>query len=106
MQGIVHLLLMYQPSNTFVHGVSVSEDEDAAPPEWNLIPGGDLMPWYTSLFEFSEAYPDNDGRLLVLMPCRLSFELYKLAHRVGLDLKAEWICNESHCNLSTWCNCY
>ena len=94
-QGVVNLVLVYQPSDTFVHGIPAHEGDDATPPNWNLIPDGDLIPWYSSLFEFSEAFLDDDGGLIVLMPCGLSFELHRLAHRAGLEVKAKWICNQS-----------
>ena len=91
----MNLLLIYQPSDTFVHEIPASEEHDATPLEWNLIPDGNLIPWYSSLFEFSEAFIDNDGGLVVLMSCGLSFELHRLAHRAGLEVKAQWICNQS-----------
>ena len=94
-QGVVNLLLVYQPSNTCINGIPASEDDDATPPEWNLIPDGDLILWYSSFFEFSKAFLDDDGGLVVLMPCGLSFELHRLIHRARLKVKAKWICNQS-----------
>ena len=88
-------IVVYQPLDTFVHGILASEGDDTTPPDWNLIPDGDFIPWYSSLFEFSEAFLDDNGGLVVLMPCGLSFELHRLAHRVGLEVKAKWICNQS-----------
>ena len=91
----MNLLFIFQPSNTFVHGIPASKGDDVAPLEWNLIVDDDLIPWYTSLFEYLEAFLDDDGGLVVLMPCALSFELLMLAHRAGLEVKAKWICNQS-----------
>ena len=33
--------------------------------------------------------------MVVLMPFGLSYELYKLAQKVGFKVKAKWVCNQS-----------
>ena len=92
--AVVHLPLMNQPSNTFVHGIPAPNGNDASPPEWNVVPNGDLILWYKSLFAFAEEYLDDDRGMVVLMPCGLTFELHRLAQKGGMEVKAEWICNQ------------
>ena len=88
-QAIIHLLLVNQPSNTFVHRIPNPDDHEASPPDWNLVPEGNLIPWYTSLFAFVEAYLDDNGGMIVMMPFGLSYELHRLAQKVGMEVKAE-----------------
>ena len=57
---IVHLLLVNQPFDTFVHEISTLDGEDVFPPEWNVVPDRNLIPWYKSLFAFAEEYLNND----------------------------------------------
>ena len=56
---------------------------------------GDLIPWYSALFSFVEAYLEDDGCMVVLMPFGLSYELYRLAQKVGFEVKAEWVCSQA-----------
>ena len=93
-QPVVHLLLVNQPSDTFVNGIPIPDTHDASPPDWNVVPKGDLIPWYMSLFAFADAYLDDDGGMIVMMPIGLSYELHKLAQKVSLEVKAEWICTQ------------
>ena len=93
-QAVVHLFLMNQPSDTFVNGIPISDTHDASPPDWNLVSEGDLIHWYTSLFAFADLYLDDDGGPIVMMPFELSYELHRLAQKVGLEVKAEWICTQ------------
>ena len=93
-QPVVHLLLVNQPSDTFVNGIPIPDTHDASPSDWNVVPEGDLIPWYTSLFAFADAYLDDDGGMILMMPFGLSYELHRLAQKVGLEVKAEWICTQ------------
>ena len=93
-QPVVHLLLMNQLSDTFVNGIPIPDTHDASLFDWNVVPKEDLIPWYTSLFAFADAYLDDDGGMIVMMLFELSYELYRLAQKVGLEVKAEWICTQ------------
>ena len=90
--AVVHLLLVNQPSDTFVHRIPALDGDDTSPPEWNVVTDGNLIPWYKSLFAFAEEYLINDGGMVVLMLCGLTFELHRLAQKGGMEVKAEWIC--------------
>ena len=89
--AIVHLILVDQPSDTIVSRISSCEDEDVQPPKWNAILDGDVTLWYRRLFAFADSYLDNDDKIIVLMPCGLSYELHKLVIKSGFEVKAEWI---------------
>ena len=93
--NIVHLLLVNQPTNTLVHGIPILDSVEPSPPEWNLIANGDLIMWYSALFAFAKAYLEDNGGMVVLMPFGLSYELYRLAQKIGFEVKAEWVCNQS-----------
>ena len=92
--AVVHFLLVNQPFDTFVHEIPAPEDDDASPPEWNVVPDGNLIPWYKSLFAFTEEYLNNDEGMVVLMPCGLTFELHRLAQKDGMEVKTKWLCNQ------------
>ena len=94
-QAIVHLLLVNQPSDTFVNGIPILDTHDASPPDWNVVLEQNLIPWYTSLFAFADTYRDDDGGMIVMMPFGLLHKLHRLAQKVGLKVKAEWICTQS-----------
>ena len=93
-QAVVHLLLVNQPSDTFVNRIPIPDTHDASPPDWNVVPERDLIPWYISLFAFVDAYLDDNEGMIVMMPFGLSYELHRLAQKVGLKVKAEWICTQ------------
>ena len=93
-KAIVHLILLNWPSDTLVHGIPIPDNEEPSPLEWNFIANGDLIPWYMALFTFLEAYLEDDTGMVVLMSCELYYELYKLAQKVGFEVKAEWIFNQ------------
>ena len=42
----------------------------------------------------ADAYLDDDDDMIVMMPFGLSYELHRLAQKVGLEVKAEWICTQ------------
>ena len=92
--AVVHLLLVNQPYDTFVHGIPTPDGDDASPPKWNVVSDGNLIPWYKSLFAFAEEYLDDDRGMVVLMSCGLTFELHRLAQKGGMEVKAEWICTQ------------
>ena len=93
--AIVHLLFVNQPSDMLVQGIPISNGEEPSPPQWNLVADKDVIPWYTALFTFVEAYLEDNGGMVVFMPCGLSYELHKLAQKAGFEVKTEWICNQS-----------
>ena len=78
-----------------MNGIPILDTHDASPLDWNVVPEGNLIPWYTSLFAFVDAYLDDDGGMIVMMPFGLSYELHRLAQKVVLEVKAEWICTQS-----------
>ena len=43
-QAVVHLLLVNQPSDTFVNGIPIPDIHDASLPDWNVVPEGNLIP--------------------------------------------------------------
>ena len=92
---IVHLLLIIQSTDTLIHGIPIPDGAKPSSPEWNLVADGDLIPWYSALFEFAKAYLEDDGCMVVFMPFGLSYELYRLAQKVGFEVKAEWVCNQA-----------
>ena len=93
--GIVHLLLVNESTNTLVHGIPISDGAEPSRPKWNLVANGDLIPWYSTLFSFAEAYLEDNGCMVVLMPFKLSYKLYRLAQKVGFEVEAEWVCSQA-----------
>ena len=77
-----------------MNGIPIPDTHDASPLDWNVVSEGDLILWYTSLFAFADAYLDDDDGMIVVMSFGLSYELQRLAQKVGLEVKVEWICTQ------------